>query len=205
MVKRSRADKSLERSRESVENRLLHSFERSKERHNLKMMRRRREEWELLGKKPRMLEESKRLLRRREVRTPVAAGKKPSLCRGNGNAQKEGVLDVRNRTGVSLRASTPLNGSISYNKGLRSSPSYKRIPPIQFVESTEDFEIRNRCTFTPKLNKNSMALNSRRNSKKLEATKQSGKVAELHKSLSLIHICRCRRYAVCRSRWSPYH
>eukprot|EP00826_Nyctotherus_ovalis_P059503 TRINITY_DN8281_c0_g1_i2.p1 TRINITY_DN8281_c0_g1~~TRINITY_DN8281_c0_g1_i2.p1 ORF type:complete len:133 (-),score=15.14 TRINITY_DN8281_c0_g1_i2:23-379(-) len=25
------------------------------------------------------------------------------------------------------------------------------------------------------------------------------------KSLSLIHICRCRRYAVCRSRWSPYH
>eukprot|EP00826_Nyctotherus_ovalis_P019595 TRINITY_DN16062_c0_g1_i2.p1 TRINITY_DN16062_c0_g1~~TRINITY_DN16062_c0_g1_i2.p1 ORF type:complete len:114 (+),score=31.13 TRINITY_DN16062_c0_g1_i2:380-721(+) len=26
---------------------------------------------------------------------------------------------------------------------------------------------------------------------------------DLH--LSLIHICRCRRYAVCRSRWSPYH
>eukprot|EP00826_Nyctotherus_ovalis_P046272 TRINITY_DN5207_c0_g2_i1.p1 TRINITY_DN5207_c0_g2~~TRINITY_DN5207_c0_g2_i1.p1 ORF type:complete len:157 (+),score=52.94 TRINITY_DN5207_c0_g2_i1:67-537(+) len=23
-------------------------------------------------------------------------------------------------------------------------------------------------------------------------------------NLSLIHICRCRRYAVCRSRWSPY-
>eukprot|EP00826_Nyctotherus_ovalis_P006150 TRINITY_DN11424_c0_g1_i7.p1 TRINITY_DN11424_c0_g1~~TRINITY_DN11424_c0_g1_i7.p1 ORF type:complete len:114 (+),score=14.79 TRINITY_DN11424_c0_g1_i7:181-522(+) len=23
--------------------------------------------------------------------------------------------------------------------------------------------------------------------------------------LSLIHICRCRRYAVCRSRWSPYN
>ena len=27
----------------------------------------------------------------------------------------------------------------------------------------------------------------------------------LHLSLSLIHIWRCRRYAVCRSRWSPYH
>eukprot|EP00826_Nyctotherus_ovalis_P021433 TRINITY_DN16915_c0_g1_i2.p1 TRINITY_DN16915_c0_g1~~TRINITY_DN16915_c0_g1_i2.p1 ORF type:complete len:257 (+),score=55.99 TRINITY_DN16915_c0_g1_i2:73-843(+) len=27
----------------------------------------------------------------------------------------------------------------------------------------------------------------------------------LCKYLSLIHICRCRRYAVCRSRWSPYH
>eukprot|EP00826_Nyctotherus_ovalis_P055843 TRINITY_DN7461_c0_g1_i11.p2 TRINITY_DN7461_c0_g1~~TRINITY_DN7461_c0_g1_i11.p2 ORF type:complete len:117 (-),score=25.42 TRINITY_DN7461_c0_g1_i11:15-365(-) len=25
------------------------------------------------------------------------------------------------------------------------------------------------------------------------------------RELSLIHICRCRRYAVCRSRWSPYH
>ena len=23
--------------------------------------------------------------------------------------------------------------------------------------------------------------------------------------LSLIHICRCRRYYLCRSRWSPYH
>eukprot|EP00826_Nyctotherus_ovalis_P001209 TRINITY_DN10164_c0_g2_i1.p1 TRINITY_DN10164_c0_g2~~TRINITY_DN10164_c0_g2_i1.p1 ORF type:complete len:459 (-),score=120.87 TRINITY_DN10164_c0_g2_i1:15-1391(-) len=27
----------------------------------------------------------------------------------------------------------------------------------------------------------------------------------LYLDLSLIHICRCRRYAVCRSRWSPYH
>ena len=23
--------------------------------------------------------------------------------------------------------------------------------------------------------------------------------------LSLIHICRCRRYSFCSSRWSPYH
>eukprot|EP00826_Nyctotherus_ovalis_P000886 TRINITY_DN10071_c0_g2_i1.p1 TRINITY_DN10071_c0_g2~~TRINITY_DN10071_c0_g2_i1.p1 ORF type:complete len:237 (+),score=40.53 TRINITY_DN10071_c0_g2_i1:27-737(+) len=28
---------------------------------------------------------------------------------------------------------------------------------------------------------------------------------EIEERLSLIHICRCRRYAVCRSRWSPYH
>ena len=27
----------------------------------------------------------------------------------------------------------------------------------------------------------------------------------LKDALSLIHIWRCRRYAVCRSRWSPYH
>eukprot|EP00826_Nyctotherus_ovalis_P002229 TRINITY_DN10427_c0_g1_i1.p1 TRINITY_DN10427_c0_g1~~TRINITY_DN10427_c0_g1_i1.p1 ORF type:complete len:403 (-),score=69.35 TRINITY_DN10427_c0_g1_i1:12-1220(-) len=32
----------------------------------------------------------------------------------------------------------------------------------------------------------------------------SDKIKQLLK-LSLIHICRCRRYAVCRSRWSPYH
>eukprot|EP00826_Nyctotherus_ovalis_P051859 TRINITY_DN6507_c0_g1_i2.p2 TRINITY_DN6507_c0_g1~~TRINITY_DN6507_c0_g1_i2.p2 ORF type:complete len:155 (-),score=45.40 TRINITY_DN6507_c0_g1_i2:12-476(-) len=32
----------------------------------------------------------------------------------------------------------------------------------------------------------------------------NGKKA-LPQRLSLIHICRCRRYAVCRSRWSPYH
>jgi len=28
---------------------------------------------------------------------------------------------------------------------------------------------------------------------------------EFEQELSLIHISRCRRYAVCRSRWSPYH
>eukprot|EP00826_Nyctotherus_ovalis_P061688 TRINITY_DN8800_c0_g3_i2.p1 TRINITY_DN8800_c0_g3~~TRINITY_DN8800_c0_g3_i2.p1 ORF type:complete len:274 (-),score=47.66 TRINITY_DN8800_c0_g3_i2:16-837(-) len=32
-----------------------------------------------------------------------------------------------------------------------------------------------------------------------------GWAAQIALSLSLIHICRCRRYAVCRSRWSPYH
>eukprot|EP00826_Nyctotherus_ovalis_P022356 TRINITY_DN17364_c0_g1_i1.p1 TRINITY_DN17364_c0_g1~~TRINITY_DN17364_c0_g1_i1.p1 ORF type:complete len:269 (+),score=59.01 TRINITY_DN17364_c0_g1_i1:65-871(+) len=38
--------------------------------------------------------------------------------------------------------------------------------------------------------------------------KDTRTIAELtysEKELSLIHICRCRRYAVCRSRWSPYH
>ena len=29
--------------------------------------------------------------------------------------------------------------------------------------------------------------------------------ANAHRHLSLIHIRLCRRYAVCRSRWSPYH
>eukprot|EP00826_Nyctotherus_ovalis_P009462 TRINITY_DN12503_c0_g1_i2.p1 TRINITY_DN12503_c0_g1~~TRINITY_DN12503_c0_g1_i2.p1 ORF type:complete len:168 (-),score=39.52 TRINITY_DN12503_c0_g1_i2:12-515(-) len=33
--------------------------------------------------------------------------------------------------------------------------------------------------------------------------KKTEQILEL--KLSLIHICRCRRYAVCRSRWSPYH
>eukprot|EP00826_Nyctotherus_ovalis_P056934 TRINITY_DN7770_c0_g1_i15.p1 TRINITY_DN7770_c0_g1~~TRINITY_DN7770_c0_g1_i15.p1 ORF type:complete len:229 (-),score=35.92 TRINITY_DN7770_c0_g1_i15:25-711(-) len=33
----------------------------------------------------------------------------------------------------------------------------------------------------------------------------SGDAKKADEVLSLIHICRCRRYAVCRSRWSPYH
>eukprot|EP00826_Nyctotherus_ovalis_P022112 TRINITY_DN17241_c0_g1_i2.p1 TRINITY_DN17241_c0_g1~~TRINITY_DN17241_c0_g1_i2.p1 ORF type:complete len:197 (+),score=27.64 TRINITY_DN17241_c0_g1_i2:150-740(+) len=38
-----------------------------------------------------------------------------------------------------------------------------------------------------------------------ECTKEVFKCLEYIYNLSLIHICRCRRYAVCRSRWSPYH
>eukprot|EP00826_Nyctotherus_ovalis_P066206 TRINITY_DN9767_c0_g1_i10.p1 TRINITY_DN9767_c0_g1~~TRINITY_DN9767_c0_g1_i10.p1 ORF type:complete len:155 (-),score=30.93 TRINITY_DN9767_c0_g1_i10:14-478(-) len=38
-----------------------------------------------------------------------------------------------------------------------------------------------------------------------EALKVNKTLIDLELSLSLIHICRCRRYAVCRSRWSPYH
>eukprot|EP00826_Nyctotherus_ovalis_P036938 TRINITY_DN3323_c0_g1_i7.p1 TRINITY_DN3323_c0_g1~~TRINITY_DN3323_c0_g1_i7.p1 ORF type:complete len:208 (-),score=43.95 TRINITY_DN3323_c0_g1_i7:17-604(-) len=40
-----------------------------------------------------------------------------------------------------------------------------------------------------------------------EATKQLSQFYSICSvsNLSLIHICRCRRYAVCRSRWSPYH
>eukprot|EP00826_Nyctotherus_ovalis_P014232 TRINITY_DN13942_c0_g2_i1.p1 TRINITY_DN13942_c0_g2~~TRINITY_DN13942_c0_g2_i1.p1 ORF type:complete len:158 (-),score=16.72 TRINITY_DN13942_c0_g2_i1:13-486(-) len=34
---------------------------------------------------------------------------------------------------------------------------------------------------------------------------ENNRRAEERLRLSLIHICRCRRYAVCRSRWSPYH
>eukprot|EP00826_Nyctotherus_ovalis_P007493 TRINITY_DN11884_c0_g1_i2.p2 TRINITY_DN11884_c0_g1~~TRINITY_DN11884_c0_g1_i2.p2 ORF type:complete len:223 (-),score=105.87 TRINITY_DN11884_c0_g1_i2:20-688(-) len=41
----------------------------------------------------------------------------------------------------------------------------------------------------------------RRKQKKLQEMIRKRREEEL----SLIHICRCRRYAVCRSRWSPYH
>eukprot|EP00826_Nyctotherus_ovalis_P037851 TRINITY_DN3491_c0_g1_i2.p1 TRINITY_DN3491_c0_g1~~TRINITY_DN3491_c0_g1_i2.p1 ORF type:complete len:311 (+),score=72.76 TRINITY_DN3491_c0_g1_i2:136-1068(+) len=37
------------------------------------------------------------------------------------------------------------------------------------------------------------------------SVKLKEKVQKAQLELSLIHICRCRRYAVCRSRWSPYH
>ena len=30
-------------------------------------------------------------------------------------------------------------------------------------------------------------------------------IKQLPQGLSLIHICRCRRSTLCRSRWSPYH
>eukprot|EP00826_Nyctotherus_ovalis_P004165 TRINITY_DN10870_c0_g2_i4.p1 TRINITY_DN10870_c0_g2~~TRINITY_DN10870_c0_g2_i4.p1 ORF type:complete len:282 (+),score=74.72 TRINITY_DN10870_c0_g2_i4:640-1485(+) len=40
---------------------------------------------------------------------------------------------------------------------------------------------------------------------KTEKEKDEYKEKYMEKVLSLIHICRCRRYAVCRSRWSPYH
>ena len=30
-------------------------------------------------------------------------------------------------------------------------------------------------------------------------------ITRIKKTLSLIHICRCRRRLRCRSRWSPYH
>eukprot|EP00826_Nyctotherus_ovalis_P056555 TRINITY_DN7661_c0_g1_i4.p1 TRINITY_DN7661_c0_g1~~TRINITY_DN7661_c0_g1_i4.p1 ORF type:complete len:321 (+),score=47.11 TRINITY_DN7661_c0_g1_i4:35-997(+) len=56
-------------------------------------------------------------------------------------------------------------------------------------------------TFHPKVAK---APKSR---KKLQEYLSTSPYERLSKQLilSLIHICRCRRYAVCRSRWSPYH
>eukprot|EP00826_Nyctotherus_ovalis_P062221 TRINITY_DN8968_c0_g1_i2.p1 TRINITY_DN8968_c0_g1~~TRINITY_DN8968_c0_g1_i2.p1 ORF type:complete len:176 (-),score=31.07 TRINITY_DN8968_c0_g1_i2:12-539(-) len=38
-----------------------------------------------------------------------------------------------------------------------------------------------------------------------EVAEKTGLTSGQVYKLSLIHICRCRRYAVCRSRWSPYH
>eukprot|EP00826_Nyctotherus_ovalis_P061968 TRINITY_DN8885_c0_g1_i1.p2 TRINITY_DN8885_c0_g1~~TRINITY_DN8885_c0_g1_i1.p2 ORF type:complete len:179 (-),score=35.03 TRINITY_DN8885_c0_g1_i1:8-544(-) len=40
---------------------------------------------------------------------------------------------------------------------------------------------------------------------KLSSHELEEAIARMTTELSLIHICRCRRYAVCRSRWSPYH
>eukprot|EP00826_Nyctotherus_ovalis_P043944 TRINITY_DN4693_c0_g1_i7.p1 TRINITY_DN4693_c0_g1~~TRINITY_DN4693_c0_g1_i7.p1 ORF type:complete len:229 (+),score=47.23 TRINITY_DN4693_c0_g1_i7:472-1158(+) len=48
------------------------------------------------------------------------------------------------------------------------------------------------CTFSPVINQ-----------EKKEPPIKEAAYNRLY--LSLIHICRCRRYAVCRSRWSPYH
>eukprot|EP00826_Nyctotherus_ovalis_P038238 TRINITY_DN3573_c0_g1_i1.p1 TRINITY_DN3573_c0_g1~~TRINITY_DN3573_c0_g1_i1.p1 ORF type:complete len:184 (+),score=40.06 TRINITY_DN3573_c0_g1_i1:427-978(+) len=53
------------------------------------------------------------------------------------------------------------------------------------------------------LSRKSIDINEKMRSIQASSTK---KLQPIHtKYLSLIHICRCRRYAVCRSRWSPYH
>eukprot|EP00826_Nyctotherus_ovalis_P028798 TRINITY_DN22704_c0_g3_i1.p2 TRINITY_DN22704_c0_g3~~TRINITY_DN22704_c0_g3_i1.p2 ORF type:complete len:113 (+),score=43.95 TRINITY_DN22704_c0_g3_i1:467-805(+) len=56
---------------------------------------------------------------------------------------------------------------------------------------------------------NELANELENNNKELNGLKEINEKIEEEKNvlldLSLIHICRCRRYAVCRSRWSPYH
>jgi len=42
-------------------------------------------------------------------------------------------------------------------------------------------------------------------SKVIPALQAEGYEVMSTQKLSLIHICSCRRYAVCRSLWSPYH
>ena len=52
-------------------------------------------------------------------------------------------------------------------------------------------------------------LNADGSAKPLDANDKAGEIGIAGKwsgiDLSLIHICRCRRSTLCRSRWSPYH
>eukprot|EP00826_Nyctotherus_ovalis_P002277 TRINITY_DN10442_c0_g2_i3.p1 TRINITY_DN10442_c0_g2~~TRINITY_DN10442_c0_g2_i3.p1 ORF type:complete len:310 (+),score=19.50 TRINITY_DN10442_c0_g2_i3:388-1317(+) len=50
-----------------------------------------------------------------------------------------------------------------------------------------------------------VTLDLRENNISSEEVEELSKGLKAPMYLSLIHICRCRRYAVCRSRWSPYH
>eukprot|EP00826_Nyctotherus_ovalis_P039153 TRINITY_DN3739_c0_g1_i18.p1 TRINITY_DN3739_c0_g1~~TRINITY_DN3739_c0_g1_i18.p1 ORF type:complete len:419 (-),score=102.05 TRINITY_DN3739_c0_g1_i18:13-1269(-) len=62
-----------------------------------------------------------------------------------------------------------------------------------------EIEEETECTHKPRLNKFPNYLKTHSKLNKTLCEKKE------YKYLSLIHICRCRRYAVCRSRWSPYH
>ena len=53
--------------------------------------------------------------------------------------------------------------------------------------------------------KKNKQTNKQRKKKEKENRKQAYARVDLDLDLSLIHIWRCRRSTLCRSRWSPYH
>eukprot|EP00826_Nyctotherus_ovalis_P027790 TRINITY_DN21751_c0_g1_i4.p1 TRINITY_DN21751_c0_g1~~TRINITY_DN21751_c0_g1_i4.p1 ORF type:complete len:103 (+),score=29.15 TRINITY_DN21751_c0_g1_i4:84-392(+) len=92
------------------------------------------------------------------------------------------------------------------------------ITRINFYKPTNDVreqvrrmylgEIRSDITFIDSIDKQSAILIIDPNSCRLTSRTDSlvtsfDTLSNNSVRLSLIHICRCRRYAVCRSRWSP--
>eukprot|EP00826_Nyctotherus_ovalis_P017687 TRINITY_DN15222_c0_g3_i1.p1 TRINITY_DN15222_c0_g3~~TRINITY_DN15222_c0_g3_i1.p1 ORF type:complete len:216 (-),score=32.66 TRINITY_DN15222_c0_g3_i1:15-638(-) len=78
------------------------------------------------------------------------------------------------------------------------------------LSSTDSYPIKDSSILSQKLFEEGKSLLEMKNS--IEAISLFDRAFQLDPAkveallyLSLIHICRCRRYAVCRSRWSPYH
>eukprot|EP00826_Nyctotherus_ovalis_P028475 TRINITY_DN22497_c0_g1_i2.p1 TRINITY_DN22497_c0_g1~~TRINITY_DN22497_c0_g1_i2.p1 ORF type:complete len:355 (-),score=79.66 TRINITY_DN22497_c0_g1_i2:8-1072(-) len=84
---------------------------------------------------------------------------------------------------------------------LYTSEVNKRKELKSAIETKNPFEalLKNEKTFTQSIKTKKIA-NYLSQQKRLSGQFRSNTIG-----LSLIHICRCRRYAVCRSRWSPYH
>ena len=86
--------------------------------------------------------------------------------------------------------------------GSCGTPSQKRDNPSAMMEAHYLGDISN-----DSLGRGGKALIDRveRPASPLAASLPARAGAAMLRGLSLIHICRCRRYAVCRSRGSPYH
>eukprot|EP00826_Nyctotherus_ovalis_P024861 TRINITY_DN19191_c0_g1_i2.p1 TRINITY_DN19191_c0_g1~~TRINITY_DN19191_c0_g1_i2.p1 ORF type:complete len:169 (-),score=6.36 TRINITY_DN19191_c0_g1_i2:21-506(-) len=107
------------------------------------------------------------------------------------------------------------NGRVGLLKVSTISPTLVKFASPFRNARKEDQSKANNTTFKEFMNTLSLACNSKKKFNGLNAISLSGKenpitsfLAQDRDSalkLSLIHICRCRRYAVCRSRWSPYH
>eukprot|EP00826_Nyctotherus_ovalis_P003969 TRINITY_DN10823_c0_g1_i2.p1 TRINITY_DN10823_c0_g1~~TRINITY_DN10823_c0_g1_i2.p1 ORF type:complete len:214 (-),score=25.25 TRINITY_DN10823_c0_g1_i2:11-652(-) len=75
--------------------------------------------------------------------------------------------------------------------------------PNKLLSATKTPDSHKETSLTPESNTENPAMNAAGiEDSKVVASREEQR---MNYRLSLIHICRCRRYAVCRSRWSPYH
>eukprot|EP00826_Nyctotherus_ovalis_P009943 TRINITY_DN12635_c0_g1_i2.p1 TRINITY_DN12635_c0_g1~~TRINITY_DN12635_c0_g1_i2.p1 ORF type:complete len:297 (-),score=24.39 TRINITY_DN12635_c0_g1_i2:15-851(-) len=79
-----------------------------------------------------------------------------------------------------------------------SIDNYFTVPPVKHNESPVQMSVKQSSHTRTKT---VVSMNSK--ARPISAGKVRNSIRV--QSLSLIHICRCRRYAVCRSRWSPDH
>eukprot|EP00826_Nyctotherus_ovalis_P016132 TRINITY_DN14649_c0_g1_i2.p1 TRINITY_DN14649_c0_g1~~TRINITY_DN14649_c0_g1_i2.p1 ORF type:complete len:124 (+),score=12.91 TRINITY_DN14649_c0_g1_i2:153-524(+) len=102
---------------------------------------------------------------------------------------------------------TPLINSMNNS----SREKQLEVKELKF-EASSNRQIKSNISFTTSKSAATIGLEAKSQDKNSGAIKESSsfvpiklKTEDIGDNLSLIHICRCRRYAVCRSRWSPYH
>jgi len=142
-----KVNKGLNKSTNSIGKRLLASFNKSKEQHNIQVMKKREEEREILKIRPKISKQSRRLLLKRNAHTPTNVGSLIETPRSN----------IQN----SKRTRNVSNGSVTPSRLFTSHGVF-------FKESTEDLEIKNNCTFKPKINRVPSSI-----AKKIEADKKN--------------------------------
>eukprot|EP00826_Nyctotherus_ovalis_P009129 TRINITY_DN12397_c0_g1_i4.p2 TRINITY_DN12397_c0_g1~~TRINITY_DN12397_c0_g1_i4.p2 ORF type:complete len:110 (-),score=18.55 TRINITY_DN12397_c0_g1_i4:17-346(-) len=108
---------------------------------------------------------------------------------------------------VFLRVTMAKSSTISKQRGYAGHTNcslYTRSYDKEAGKSIErEFEGRN--TLDWESTKAALLVKINRLTDENKKLKLKNSIMENRINLSLIHICRCRRYAVCRSRWSPYH